>query len=188
MLGQKAYKMFRVNKKYPGKLFPLFVDFNTPTPIGVWIDAKEGERNDKGKVKSKIGPLCFRPGWHLSDIPLAVHIGVKDDSGKIVAMNHEYVWCECEYADSVDYQQQAYKNGTNNGKIVPKLSYLSEVPVNGCYRYKTNPNMLGEWIISGKIKIVRVLSDAEVDNLVKQAGYVPMPRDGGPIDLTIYGF
>ena len=33
------------------------------------------------KVKSRLGLLAFRPSYHLSDIPLAVHIGVKGESG-----------------------------------------------------------------------------------------------------------
>lgn len=183
-----AYKMFRVAKSAPGKIFPLFVDAANETPVGEWVAAKAGEILESGKVKSRIGPLAFRPGWHLSDIPLAVHIGVKDESGNIVSMNKEHVWCLCEYADAVDYQPQANKNGTRNGKIVPKHAYIKQVPENGCYRYKTNPNMLGEWIISGSIKVLRILGDDEVENILKEQGYDPMPRDGGALDLRVYGF
>ena len=32
-----GYKLFRVSKKYPGKLFPLYVNANTNIPIGEWI-------------------------------------------------------------------------------------------------------------------------------------------------------
>lgn len=184
----KAYKMFRVIKKEKGKLFPLFVDSNTSTPMGVWIEAKEGERTETGKVKSKLGPLCFRPGWHLSDIPLAIHIGVKDETGKIVAMNSKHVWCECEYEDTINYQEEANLNGTKNGKVISKFAYLKKVPKNGYYRYKTNPNMLGEWIIAGNIKILRVLSDKDVADILTEKGYEVMPRDGGEINLVDYGF
>ena len=77
----KAYKMFRVDPKQPGKLFPLFVDANTPVPMNEWVEAKEGEMSN-GKVKSKIGPLAYRPGWHAGDLPLATHIGDKDEEQK----------------------------------------------------------------------------------------------------------
>ena len=70
-----AYKLLRMRS---GKLYPLFVLSDQEIPIGVWLDAKEGVKLDSGKVKSKLGPLQFRPGWHLSDIPLAVHIGIKE--------------------------------------------------------------------------------------------------------------
>ena len=69
-----AYKLLR---KKGDKLFPLYVLSNEEVPVGVWLDAKEGEKLQNGKVKSKLGPLQFRPGWHLSDIPLAVHIGIR---------------------------------------------------------------------------------------------------------------
>ena len=39
---------------------------------------------------------------------------------------------------------------------------LRYVPKNGFYRYKTNPNMFGVWIIAGNIKVNRILSDEEV--------------------------
>lgn len=183
-----AYKLFRVSKKNKGKLFPLFVDTSNEISIGIWLEAKEGEKNDNGKVKSKLGPLCFRPGWHLSDIPLATHIGVKGESGEIEFMHPEYVWCECEYDDTINYQDIANKNGTKNGKIIPKYAYLKEVPKNGFYRYKTSPNMLGDWIISGNIKVLRVLSDDEVTKILEENGYKSMPRSGGKICLSDYGF
>ena len=38
-----AYKLFRVDKERAGKLFPLFVDANTPVPVGEWMDADMAE-------------------------------------------------------------------------------------------------------------------------------------------------
>jgi len=38
-----AYKLFRVDENRPGELFPLFIDANTPVPIGQWMDADMGE-------------------------------------------------------------------------------------------------------------------------------------------------
>ena len=90
-----------------------------------------------------MGLLAFRPAWHLCDIPLAIHIGVKGDSGNIEYMNHEHVWCEVSYKDDVDYQTLANERGMINGKFVPKKAYLDYVPVNGFYKYKTSPNQLG---------------------------------------------
>lgn len=62
-----GYKLFRVSKKYPGKLFPLYVNANTNIPIGEWISAEPGERLENGKVKSKLGPLRYRPGFHIME-------------------------------------------------------------------------------------------------------------------------
>lgn len=73
-----GYKLFRVSKKYPGKLFPLYVNANTNIPIGEWISAEPGERLENGKVKSKLGPLRYRPGFHINDVaPYVSHIGQK---------------------------------------------------------------------------------------------------------------
>lgn len=185
----KAYKLFRVIKNKKGLLYPLYVLADEPTPIGEWIKAKEGIKiAGKNKVKSKIGELALRPGWHCSNIPLAIHIGIKDINGNIVKMNSQHVWCEVEYNNNHNYQKEVEEIGTINNKLVPKKAYFSHIPVDGYYRYKTNPNMLGNWIISSDIKILRVLSDDEVNNLLINKGYTPMERDGGPIDLAKYGF
>lgn len=165
-LMMNAYKLFKMKNK---KLYPLYVDSNTEIPIGIWIDAKEGERTSSGKVKSKIGPLQFRPGWHLSDIPLAVHIGIKED-GVIKYMHDDEVWCECEYSDSIDYQDVVEKNGKGYKAM------MAAIPKNGFYRFKTSPMMLGRWIIAGSMKVVRVLSDNEVTLICHEKGYKPLPR------------
>ena len=184
----KGYKLFRLDVKHPGKLFPLFVNSKEEVPMNKWIDAKEGERTDDGKVKSKIGPLCFRPGWHLSDIPLAIHIGVKGESGKVEMMNPDYVWCKVWYLKGIDYQKEADANGTSGNTFSEKQAYLTHVPKYGFYRYKTSPNMLGKWIIAGRILVNEILSDEKVNEILSSNGYEPMPRQGGPINLLKYGF
>ena len=183
----KAYKMFKVKKSEKGKLFPLFVLTDKETPMHQWLDAECGERVEN-KVKSKLGLLAFRPAWHLSDIPLAIHIGVKGDSGKIEYMNPEHVWCEVSYNDEIDYQPLANEKGMKNGKFVARDAFLDYVPKGGCYKYKTSPNQLGEWIMAGEIYIHRVLTDEEVREILKENGYESMPRKGGDINLAEYGF
>lgn len=162
----KAYKLLRMDR---GKLYPLYVLSNKEVPVGVWLEAKEGVKLDNGKVKSKLGPLQFRPGWHLSDIPLAVHIGIKED-GMIKYMHDDEVWCECEYSDEIDYQSEVEKNGKG------KKAMMDTIPVNGFYRYKTSPMMLGTWIIAGRMKVIRVLSDAEVGRICIENHQKPMSR------------
>ena len=183
-----GYKMFRVSKKHPGKLYPLFVLADQETKIGPWLPAKYGERTPDGKVKSRLGPLAFRPGWHLADLPLATHIGVMED-GKIKYQRPDLVWCLCEFSDRISYQKEANRNGMNDkGVLVPKKAYLQHIPVDGYYRYKTSPLMFRNWVIAGSIKILRVLTDQEVDHILVEEGLSPMPRQGGPIDLAAYGF
>ena len=170
-----GYKLFKVKRNQPGKLFPLYVFANEETRMNEWIPAKEGILTNNGKVKSKLGELCYRPGWHLSDIPLATHIGIKVD-GAIKYMHSDEVWCEVEYSDHVDYTNVVTENGTVNGKLIPKKAYMTDIPVDGFYRYKTNPNMTGDWIIAGAIKVNRILSDEEVSEICKRNGYEALPR------------
>lgn len=180
-----GYKLFRVKKNRPGELFPLYVLSDEPVPTGVWIDAAEGPRTQEGKVKSRIGPLAFRPGWHLSDIPLAVHIGIRED-GQIRYMHDDEVWCECVYIDCFDYQEEADQNGWKDGRFDARKAMLTKVPRQGFYRYKTSPQMLGKWIIAGSIRVLRVLSDEEVEKICAAAGYHALPRRT-PFNAAAYG-
>lgn len=164
-----GYKLFKIKND---RLYPLYVLADKETPMNKWLVAENGPMED-GKVKSKLGSLAYRPGWHLSDIPLATHIGVKQSDGTL-AQAKDTVWCECEYTTDINYQDCANKNGTNKkGIIIPKNAYLKYIPVNGYYRYKTNPNMTGEWIISGAIKVNRILTNEQVAEICRANGIKP---------------
>ena len=186
----KAYKLFRVHEKHPGKLFPLFVDANTPVEMGKWVDAKEGEMAN-GKVKSKIGALAYRPGWHAGDLPIATHIGEKSDPSLTAPDRRpaNHVWAEVEMPHDVDWQSVANERGMNaQGKIVPVKAHITDqIPVGGHYRYKTNPNMTGEWLIGGSMKVNKVLTDKEVDKINKAAGLADLPR-AQPMRKKTFGF
>ena len=82
-----AYKLFKIKQD---KLYPLYILTDKEVPMNVWLEAENGELLDSGKVKSKLGQLCYRPGWHLADIPYAAHIGQKDKDGNFPAgtVNH----------------------------------------------------------------------------------------------------
>lgn len=88
-----AYKLLRVKKSFPGQLFPLFVLSDEALPVHVWLTAKEGPRTENGKVRSRLGPLAFRPGFYLSELPLATHIGVVGD-GDGLYMHPDTVWAD----------------------------------------------------------------------------------------------
>ena len=186
----KAYKLFRVHKDHPGKLFPLFVDANTPVEMNKWVDAKEGEMKGN-KVKSKIGDLAYRPGWHAGDLPIATHIGEKSHPSKTAPDRRpaNHAWAEVEMPDDVDWQSEATKRGTNaQGKLVPVKAHITDqIPKGGHYRYKTNPNMTGNWLIGGSMKVNKVLSDAEVERINKKAGMADLPRTE-PFAKKTFGF
>lgn len=170
----KGYKLFKIRN---GKLYPLYVFSNEETKMNVWLEAKDGEIHSDGKhVKSKLGALCFRPGWHLSEIPLATHIGKKSDDGTL-HQKEDTVWCEVEYSDEINYQPEANRNGRNKqGRVIPKNAYLKSVPRRGYYHYKTNPNMYSDWIIAGSIKVNRILSNDEVDYICSSVGLESQKR------------
>jgi len=186
----KAYKLFRVDPKHPGKLFPLFVDANTPVEKGKWYPAKAGEMAGD-KVKSKLGPLAYRPGWHAGDLPIATHIGSKssNDLKRPDVRPPNQVWAEVHMPDDVDWQSEANRRGTNvQGKLIPVQAHITDqIPEGGHYRYKTNPNMTGNWLIGGAMKVHRVLSDDEVRRINQEAKSSDLPRTK-PLKLADYGF
>jgi hypothetical protein len=168
----KAYKLFRT--KGDGKLYPLFVNADKPVPMGEWLEAEEGPQGKaQGRVKSKIGDLAYRPGWHAGDLPIATHIGGKSDPSlkKPDYRPDNHVWAEVEMAADKDWQSVA----NSRGKGV-KAHITDQVPLGGFYRYKTNPNMTGNWLIGGNMKVNRVLPDEEVKAINDAAGTADLPR------------
>ena len=189
----KAYKLFRVDQRQPGKLFPLFVHANQPVDLDTWHEAQIGEMTGD-KVKSKIGPLAFRPGWHAGDLPVATHIGENSDPVNRPNMPPDtrpsnHVWAEVEMPDDVDWQSVANERGTNaKGRVVPVKAHITDqIPKGGHYRYKTNSNMTGNWLIGGAMKVNKVLSDKEVRAINKAAGVADLPR-AAPFPAKKYGF
>jgi hypothetical protein len=178
----KAYKLFRTDPRAPGQIFPLFVDANKPVPMGKWVKAEAGPAGkDPTKVKSKLGDLAYRPGWHAGDLPVATHIGAKSDPSlkapDIRPDNH--VWAEVEMPDDVDWQSIANSRAriTKAGTPDLKTAHITDqVPYGGHYRYKTNPNMTGNWLIGGEMKVNRLLDDDEVKEINDANGVADLPR------------
>ena len=174
----KAYKLF---VKRGGSLFPLFVKAKEKIPVGKWIEAESGQLTTGGKVKSKIGALAFRPGWHSGDMPIATHIGGKSDSS-LKAPDYRpdnQVWAEVLVPADVNWQAEALKRAkkTKAGKILARTAHITDqIPKGGFYKYKTNPNMTGSWLISGAMKVVRILSDKEVKRINDKFGVADLPR------------
>jgi len=173
----KAYKQFHIDRS--GNLHPLFVFANEVIPVGEWIIAKEGKKTEHGKVKSKLGPLAYRPGWHLSEAPYAPHIGIKEN-GKVKYMRPDTVWAECEVYDQEDWSYHAHTCGINGKRFNPQKACLNHLPTNGFYWYTTNPNAFGRWLIAERIKVLRVLTDADVEDICwNQFGIHAQPRKKG---------
>lgn len=189
-----GYKVFVLKD---GELYPPMVanPNGEGTPVGVWLDAdaapvagtsKTGRPQVKAGGKGTqggSGQLAYRPGWHLGTIPYALQFGRKDANGERTLFPNNFVWAEVEYADDVDYQDEARQEGVNaNGKYQHSLAGLKHVPTDGSYKYRTNPDpRTDEWIISGAMRVKKILTRAEVDELVRKAGREPQQVQDGDI-------
>lgn len=174
--AMKAYKLVRKRKE---NYYPLYVLANNPFPVGKWIDAECGPLTEDKKVKSKLGKLAYRPGFHLCEIPHETHIGGKSKGTgyPVDYLPDDLVWVEVEFSSDVNYQMAATKAGTNKkGKCVSAKAYIKNIPTNGYYYYNTNPQATVRWIICGAMKIVREVPDTEVNLICYKHGLVPLPR------------
>lgn len=190
----KAYKVFKVKN---GKLYPPMVanPGGEDTPVGVWLKADEGEfaglsKTGRKQVKSiGSGTLSYRPGWHLGDLPLAKQFYRTNKETGEKEFPKDFVWAECEYVMEKDYQDDAMKQGyTKNGKFQHSLAGLPRIPENGFYRYRTNPNPdTIPWVITGAMKVERLLDDKEVAEILAQHGLEAPNRQGGNKTLSELG-
>jgi len=199
-----AYKVFRVKD---GKLYPPMVanPDGADTPVGVWLDAEEGEfaglsKTGRPQVKQARGgqTLSFRPGWHLGDIPRAKQFDRKNKLTGAVEFPKDFIWARCQYVMNTDYQPQSDERGhirtsidsdgnvveTRSDKYQHSLAGLPYLPKDGFYRYRTNPNPdTVPWVITGAMKVLDLLSDYEVNDILESEGIPPVHRQGG--DLTV---
>lgn len=194
-----GYKVFVLKN---GELYPPMVanPDGAATPVGVWLDAdaapiagqsKTGRNQVKAGGKGTqggSGKLAYRPGWHLGEIPYALQFNRIDENGNKELFPANFVWAEVEYANDVDYQEEAMSYGINpSGKFQHSLAGLPRVPENGAYRYRTNPNPETDpWIITGAMRVKRLLTPSEVDIMVEKAGREPQRRQEGAVtDIQI---
>lgn len=189
-----GYKVFVLKD---GKLYPPMVanPDGAATPVGVWLDAdaapiagesktgrpqvKQGGKGTQGGS----GKLAYRPGWHLGVIPYALQFNRKDAEGNKTLFPKNFVFAEVEYAADVDYQQEAHDAGINpSGKYQHSLAGLKHLPTDGYYMYRTNPNPETDpWVITGAMKVNRILTRAEQAELVKKAGREPQMIQEGDV-------
>lgn len=189
-----GYKVFVLKD---GKLYPPMVanPNGAATPVGVWLDAdaativgesktgrpqvKQGGKGTQGGS----GKLAYRPGWHLGVVPYAIQFNRKDADGNKTLFPKNFVFAEVEYAADVDYQEEARQEGINpSGKYQHSLAGLKHLPTDGYYMYRTNPNPETDpWVITGAMKVNRILTRAEQADLVSKAGREPQQIQEGDI-------
>ena len=191
--------------KYKGRLYPLFITKeNDYITVGKWYKCGQGELkikvDDCGmpvqgsslKVGSKLGNLAFRPGWHLASLPLTRHIGKGkskyiDENGNEVTNENDYdymysqsVWALVEYSAHYDYTEEASKKpGASTDKKKACFTNRKEFE-NGFYHYKTNTNAddSEDWLIADAIKVIGVLTDDEVKEIVGEKAQKRWLADG----------
>ena len=130
----------------------------------------------EGSKANSVKAVALRPGWHAGDSPAAPHIGNEYKGQKYRGDNQ--VWAEVEMPADIDWQAIANKRASKkkDGTINVKTAQITEeLPSGGYYRYKTNPNMQGNWLISGEMKVNRILEPDEVKRLNKEAGTADLP-------------
>src|SRR5574344_1479645 len=122
-------------EKFKCRLFPLFVtgkngDDVDSIQIGKWYRCGQGELkgavdesgspivDENGdiknpKVKSTLGNLSYRPGWHLGSAPVSRHIGVgasRTAPNDFDAMYSQNVWALVEFSGH-EVNESVPKNG-----------------------------------------------------------------------------
>ena len=138
--------------------------------IGRYADGSQRIENIGVNGSGTVATFAYRPGWHATNAPSAPHIG----GGQRRANE---VWVEIEYAADNDFRSEAASKASlmKNGKPNPKEAQLDHIPEDGYYYYRTNSNAdeKQDWILTGSIKPVRILSDAEVERLNRDGGFRP---------------
>lgn len=148
-----GYKLFEQDTY--GNLYPLFLDNNTVYPIGEWIQAEIHYSN-------KFAP---RPGLHIGVIPAAPWLMSYGEDGngyyKGRRKGWKRVWAEVEYNCTVDYNEEVSK--------LQKKCFVDKIPENGWYFFKEFGK--ATWIITDKIKIRKVLTEEERQEVLKWVQY-----------------
>ena len=149
---RKGYKLFEMDSK--GRLFPLFIGKKEETFKNEWIMAQI-IIDHKG--------FAHRPGWHIgTGVPSAPWLMGADGTYKSQrGKRFKRVWCEVEYVADVDY--------TDIVENLPKKFFTDRLPDGGFYNFRESGNRL--WIIADRIKVTRVLSEAERQDILKAANY-----------------
>ena len=149
-----GYKLFEMNAD--GKLFPLFIGKQKETPIGEWIPAEY--------IPTK--GFAARGGWHVgADVPDAPWLKGYDGSDVGVYKSRfskgKRVWCEVEYNANINYNLEVEQ--------LPKKCFVDKVPENGFYFFKEVGK--GVWIISSDIKVIKIITEEERQQIMKEKGY-----------------
>jgi hypothetical protein len=162
---REVYKLMSLPASRPGVVTPLFAKppgskTRAGFVFGKWYPALA----QKVAIGNK--DLAYRPGHHAVSLPIF-------DQGKGTVKGEQRVWVLAEMPAITTKTQResdtspALPNGMRSGVTSRVLGS------NESYNFKTNPSAsdeAGGWPISGSMRLVRVLSDAEVAEILSDAG------------------
>ena len=167
-IPQKVAYCYKLFEQHPdGTLHALFAGASNATPIGEWQFAQGFPYSDSG-VKGM--NLRERYGWHLSaGLPSAPHLmsskaferGYPSKNAFGHPKGSKRVWVRMAYDASTDFNSLA--DSTKGGDI------FGLIPFGGYYAFKENNQ--SEWVISSAVKIDKILTEDERQQILKDAGY-----------------
>ena len=147
----RGYKLFEQDPM--GNLYPLFIGKKEVMPIGEWI---------KAKILPTKG-FSVRPGLHLGEICSAPWLMSADGTYKSQRSKYwKRVWVLCEYIAENDYSEEV--------ELLPKKCFQDRLPENGFYKFK-EAGLNRIWVICDQIKIIKVLSEEERQQILKELNY-----------------
>lgn len=147
----RGYKLFEQDPI--GNLYPLFIGKKEVMPIGEWI---------KAKILPTKG-FSVRPGLHLGEICSAPWLMSADGTYKSQRSKYwKRVWVLCEYIAENDYSEEV--------ELLPKKCFQNRLPENGFYKFK-EAGLNRIWVICDQIRIIKVLSEEERLNILKELNY-----------------
>lgn len=149
---KKGFKLFE--QRDDRKLFPLFIGKNEATPMNKWIPAQ---------IIMEHKGFAHRPGWHIgATLPSAPWLMSADGTYKSQrGKRFKRVWCEVEYVADIDYTEEVKK--------LPKKCFTDRLPDNGFYEFRESGDRL--WIIADRIRVTRILTEEERQNILKEMNY-----------------
>ena len=151
MKVNKGFKLFEQDEN--GNLHALFIDKNTIMNVGEWLQA--------GIYPTQ--KFAVRPGYHIGEIPSAPWLLSADGTYKSQrSKKWKRIWAEVEYIANIDY--------TEIVKDLPSKCMKDQLPSNGFYFFK-EAGVGRIWIIADQMKINRVLSEEERQNILAEMNY-----------------
>ena len=151
-MNKTGYKLFEMDTD--GNLYPLFIGKKEITPMNEWVMAQIIEHHPG---------FAARPGWHIgATMPSAPWLMSADGTYKSQrGKRFKRVWCEVEYVADIDYTDVVLQ--------LPKKCFTDKLPDGGFYNFRESGDRL--WVIADRIKVNRILSEAERIRILNDMNY-----------------